>query len=408
MPESSARLSTADPSGWRYLQGFFSRKLVLWVTFIAMLWLLRDFFPLFLFTFVLSYLASTVVNRLTEILPRRRLVVCLVFLSVVAIITGLCLLIIPEVVREVRGLLNDVEQRRYVEKTTESVEKFLASITARFGVEPIALEKTIREYMPEATKSILATTTKIFPQLLAPILYFLLALLLSFFMVLDLPNISKQIHKLEHSRLRDYYLDVYPGVIAFFSLLGRALEAQTVVALVNTCMTATGLAILGVPDIAMLSVIVFLASYIPVLGMWLSTIPMVIVAMANGGLTVAIQVVVLVSIVHIMEAYVINPRIYGFHMKVHPLMTLIILIIGEHVAGLWGLVLGMPIWTYIWRYGILGLRDELWTHAHETANTASPVVVPPAPAELAAPGSTGKFAEPRGNGSPAELADSAV
>jgi predicted PurR-regulated permease PerM len=171
---------------------------------------------------------------------------------------------------------------------------------------------------------------------------------------------------------------VYPGVNAFFSLLGRALEAQTVIALVNTSMTAFGLALIGVPNIAMLSVIVFLASYIPVLGMWLSTIPMVVVAMANGGLVVAIQVVAMVCVVHILEAYVINPRIYGAHMQVHPLMTLIILIVGEHIAGLWGLVLGMPIWTYIWRYVILGMHDELW---HQAAGGAA------APAETQQMGS---------------------
>jgi predicted PurR-regulated permease PerM len=356
-----------DTSGWSYLKRLFSRKVVLWASFITVLYLLRDFFALFLFTFVLSYLAATVVDRLTQLVPRRRLVVCVVFLFFVAVITALCIVIIPAVISEVRGLITDVDQRQLIEKSTKSLQGFLSRISTRFEAESI--EQTIREGMPNITRAVFSTISAVFTGLVFPVLYFLLAMLLAFFMVLDLPNIRDQIHKLEHSRLRDYYLDVYPGVIAFFSLLGNALEAQTVIALVNTCMTAIGLAVLGVPNIAMLSVIVFVASYIPVLGMWLSTIPMVIVAIPAGGPQLALQVVIVVCVVHILEAYVINPRIYGAHMEVHPLMVLIILIVGEHVFGLWGLVLGVPIWTYVWRYGILGTTDEYWMHSAGVAMT---------------------------------------
>ncbi len=386
LPESTSALITSglDNSGWRYLQGLFSRKLVLWGSFIALLWILRDFFALFLFTFVLSYLGNSVVEHLTGYVPRRKLMVCVVFLTFVAVLTTLCIITFPKVIDEVRHfvksnrtLLRNVagngQEREdgkspLLEKAQEALERSLGRWSDYINVEPIL--ESLEESTPAVLKTVVAEIAESFAAAGALVLYFLLAILLSFFLVLDLPNIARNIAALEKSRLSDYYREVYPGVIAFFSLLGKALEAQTVIALLNTSMTAVGLALLGVPKVAMLSVIVFFCSYVPVLGMWISTVPLILVAITqSAGLWLGFQVLILVAIIHTLEAYVINPRIYGSHMEVHPLMVLIILILGEHLVGLWGLILAVPIWSYIYRYVILGKVDEFWVTVHSSSRS---------------------------------------
>ena len=45
-------------------------------------------------------------------------------------------------------------------------------------------------------------------------------------------------------------------------------------------------------------------------------------------------------------------------MKMNPLAVLCILVIAEHTVGMWGLVIAIPLATYVWRYVILGQPEE--------------------------------------------------
>jgi predicted PurR-regulated permease PerM len=54
----------------------------------------------------------------------------------------------------------------------------------------------------------------------------------------------------------------------------------------------------------------------------------------------------LVIVIHAIEAYLLNPIIYGRHLKLNPVLTLIILYVGYHAFGLWGMLLGVPVARY--------------------------------------------------------------
>ena len=62
--------------------------------------------------------------------------------------------------------------------------------------------------------------------------------------------------------------------------------------------------------------------------------------------------ILMITIIHIIEAYIINPRIYGHHMKMNPVIVLIILTVGGKLFGVWGLVLGVPVSNYLFRHAI--------------------------------------------------------
>jgi predicted PurR-regulated permease PerM len=146
---------------------------------------------------------------------------------------------------------------------------------------------------------------------------------------------------------------------AFGVMLGRAFEAQTGIAVINAILTSIGFWILGIPSIALLATIVFFCSYIPVAGVIISTIPAALFALQTGGVQLVGWLVVMVLIVHAIEAYALNPIIYGHHMKLHPVAILGILVVGEHLFGIWGLLLGVPISAFLWSYVIRGTGREI-------------------------------------------------
>ena len=87
----------------------------------------------------------------------------------------------------------------------------------------------------------------------------------------------------------------------------------------------------------------FFCSFIPVLGVFLSTVPICLVALPAGGLALVLKCIGMVLVVHAVEAYVVNPRITGSLVHLNAVFVLTILVVGEHFFGLWGLLLGVPV-----------------------------------------------------------------
>ena len=88
------------------------------------------------------------------------------------------------------------------------------------------------------------------------------------------------------------------------------------------------------------------------------------VALNYGGLHVALGALVIVILIHIIEAYFLNPLIYGKQFNLNPVIVLIILLIGYYLFDIWGLLLGVPVAQYF-IHQVLGVpvwgKDRLET-----------------------------------------------
>jgi predicted PurR-regulated permease PerM len=60
------------------------------------------------------------------------------------------------------------------------------------------------------------------------------------------------------------------------------------------------------------------------------------------GFWVALWVLLWILGIHQIEANLLNPKIIGVAAKIHPVLVVLALIIGEHFFGLWGALLGVP------------------------------------------------------------------
>lgn len=67
----------------------------------------------------------------------------------------------------------------------------------------------------------------------------------------------------------------------------------------------------------------------------------------------------MVMAVHFIEAYMLNPAIYSAHLKLHPLLVLSVLVIAEHAAGVWGLLLAVPVTVFMRDYCIRYPKDTI-------------------------------------------------
>ena len=355
------------------------QKWVIWLAFLATLILLRHLFPVIFLTFVLAYIANTLVKLMTRRWNRRRLNVVVVFVLFLAMLIGAGVLVVPKMFSEVRQLAvfsiaRDAAAQPQTTSTQPRDGETAIDREARRYVDTILIRlvgpDTFRSFeRSEAYEGLMqrvdAAISGFLPRVIAAVrafvnsslaifLQFLLSIVLSFLILWDLPSLERGVESLATGRTAEVYDEIAPGITAFGVMLGRAFEAQTLIAVVNAVLTSIGFLILGIPSIALLATIVFFCSYIPVVGVMLSTLPAALFAFKTGGITLVLWLVVMVLLVHAVEAYMLNPLIYGRHMKMHPVAILVILMVGEHLFGIWGLLLGVPMAAFVWSYVIQG------------------------------------------------------
>jgi predicted PurR-regulated permease PerM len=130
-------------------------------------------------------------------------------------------------------------------------------------------------------------------------------MILGFFMLWDLPTISQGVASLKNSRLAPVHAELAPVLTVFGKLFGRALEAQARIALVNTGLTCLGMWLLAIPGIGLLSLFVFICSFIPIAGVIISTTPIGFVALTEYGFIKLALVILMVTGVHFVEVSLI-------------------------------------------------------------------------------------------------------
>lgn len=181
------------------------------------------------------------------------------------------------------------------------------------------------------------------------------ALLLTLFICFDMLHLRESLGRLRDSRIGNIYSEIVPGLVVFARLIGRSFSAQSWIAVFNTMLTFFLLWLLGIENSLLLCLFVFVGSFIPVMGVLLSGFPIAFQAMLqpDGSLLLALQAIAGVLLIHLIETSFLSPRIVGKVLHLHPVMVLVILVIGEHFFGIWGLLLGVPVAVYLFRVVLL-------------------------------------------------------
>lgn len=126
-------------------------------------------------------------------------------------------------------------------------------------------------------------------------------------------------------------------------------QGQLLLGLVVGILTVIGLVLLNVPHALLLGLLAAIFELIP-FGIFLAAIPAVSLAFGASGVTLALMVVALYTIVQQLEAYLIAPLVVHKVTGVSPLVVILSVLIGLSLAGFWGLILAIPVAVTILEY----------------------------------------------------------
>ncbi|MFP8907100.1 AI-2E family transporter [Streptomyces atacamensis] len=186
-------------------------------------------------------------------------------------------------------------------------------------------------------------------------------------------------------------------------------RGTVLVAFIDGFFIGVGLYFLDVPMAVPLAVIIFLFSFVPIVGAVVSGALAVVVAFVANGVVSALLVLAVVLAVQQLEGHVLQPLILGRLVRVHPLGVVLAVTGGSLIAGIPGAVTAVPL-VAVLKSVVASLRSYAAGHS-VPAGTADPSSAAPPPAVKAPespkspgaappprPGEGGEAADPPRNG----------
>ncbi|MEM1030443.1 MAG: AI-2E family transporter [Myxococcota bacterium] len=215
-------------------------------------------------------------------------------------------------------------------------------------------------YAQDNSLELLAVGQRVLSGISRGIFYFGITLMLAGYMMFTWEEI--------YAFARDLFpRERHASVARFTARLDRGLSGvvrgQLLICLVNGILSAIGFWLFGLKYWPILSVIATVLSIVPIFGSIISTIPAVVIGLTDG-LGTAVGVLVWVIAIHQVEANFLNPKIIGDQAKIHPVLIVFALLVGEHFFRVPGLVLAVPI---------LALAQVTFLHFREEVAPAVPV-----------------------------------
>jgi predicted PurR-regulated permease PerM len=160
----------------------------------------------------------------------------------------------------------------------------------------------------------------------------------SIYLLLDGPRAVRWIRENAPPVTRaNFILDVLQSVV------GGYIRGQITLALLIGILVGLGMGLIfHLPFAVFLGAVAFIMAFIPVVGTFVSGAICVLIGLTHGWL-VAVGVLIYFIFIHVIEGEVVGPRIVGHAIGLHPIVSLLALIAGAELFGIWGALFASPV-----------------------------------------------------------------
>lgn len=148
-------------------------------------------------------------------------------------------------------------------------------------------------------------------------------------------------------------------------------KVQVLVASIDALGIGLGAFFLGLPLVLPIAVLVFLGSFIPVVGAVVTGALAVFIALVFKGWVFALIMLGVVLLVQQIEGHILQPLIMGSAVKVHPLAVVLAVAAGSLLAGIPGALFAVPF-VAVLNVMVKYISSGVWRTAPPTADWTGP------------------------------------
>ncbi|MEK7252310.1 MAG: AI-2E family transporter [Actinomycetota bacterium] len=358
---NGSRLKSVGVAAWSLLGLVLLIGLMAWL--VTKVWIV---IPPVVIAIAILYLLNPIVTRLQARGMARWMGSCLSYLVLMGLLTLIGFLVFPSIADQGRELADNFPT--IYENLVADLEDFASNI----GITDLNLPTyeelrdelaggggdTFAEQFRRISEVTLSVLEAFFLLLLAPVI--------AFYLLLDLPTVRAKTMSLIPGRNRAEVVFV-ARELGF--AVGGFLRGQLLVALIVGVMTSVGFWAIDLPFWLLIGMIAGFLNIIPFVGPWVGGILGVLVALATRDLATAGWAALVALVVQQIDNHFVSPTVLRATVRIHPAMIILGLVLGASVGGFWGVVLAVPLMAsvkiiggHLWRTRVLG---ESWVEASE-------------------------------------------
>ena len=325
---------------------------------------LAAFYMPFLIAFIISLMLEPLIRffmRKLKLKRKQSSIVVIIF--IMGIIIGLITWAVSSLISEGSSLLNNINE--YVEITTKKIQDMIAHI----NIKNLNIPDTVLSAIESSSKDLLNTLAAELQNIIKALLNFITSIptigiylsvtfLALYFMCTDKVYMIDQ---LEHHLPEVWVKKLYRHLKDLVKVLGGYLKAEATLIIISFIVSLVGLYIfhfvgLNVKYPLLYAVAIGFVDALPIFGSGTVMVPWAIIEGFNGDIKLGISILGLWIVMSIVRQ-LIEPRIVGNHIGIHPIFTLIAMYTGFKLIGVIGLFIG-PIALIILKNVFSAILDK--------------------------------------------------
>jgi predicted PurR-regulated permease PerM len=283
------------------------------------------------------------VDRLAKLRMPRALAIALCYLAAIAVASVAMLVVVPIFSSQIGALAQALPG--YLDKAY----RLWLDVTQPKGtpVVPGWVTTAVLNVKDSAVKSIGSISTQGITiafaagsQIVTLVIDLVLALIISFYTLLDLPKLLAEAMRIVPERFQE---EVRHGMATVSRILGGWMRGAFIDALVVGALIAAGLSLLGVPYGFAIGIIGGALNIVPYLGPVVAAVFAGLSGLFGGSPWLALWAVVVVFAVQQLDSLWLNPRIMSQNVDLHPVLVVFSLLTGATLFGVPGMLLAVPV-----------------------------------------------------------------
>lgn len=314
-------------------------KCIVWLAFFAGLLYISDFVIALLVAVVLASAVEMPVRMMVKWGVSRSIAVSAIFLSLVVIIGAFALIFIPP-------LADDLAQFvKTLPKILDSIRIFgrdLGFKDLSVMIQQLSQDISKGQILTVLKNALFGTggffaTTSAF---IGGVVNLLLTFVLAFYLALEDRGVQKFLKLIVPAGNEGYIEDLWARSQR---KIGLWMQGQLLLSMFVALLVYVPMLVLDMPYAALLAVLAFFGELIPMVGLTLATIPALFIAFSKGGIELLGVVALIYFIIGQLENHVLYPRVMNKMVGVPSVIVIIALVIGAKFAGIWGVILSVPL-----------------------------------------------------------------
>ena len=296
----------------------------------------------FLLAFIFSVLLRTPANRIADKLKiNRRLVSAILVTLFFILLAVLALFIGSELFNFARTSVSQFNT--VIIPTVESLTETASRLTSHLDPNVVSvLEDLVNSVLLSHRAKVAEFSTRLVTGIMSGLpsgfLNVLFMMIATYFISLDFGLLRWAVAR----RIKEEnYNKIIAGLNYCKTTVGRMLRSYILIMFITFLEQAIGLTILGVEYSILIAMAIAVFDILPVVGSGTIMLPWATVALITGDIRRGLGLLILYVIITVIRQ-IIEPRIVGGHVGLHPLLTLMSMFVGLRVFGGLGL-LGLPI-----------------------------------------------------------------